>query len=50
MIQIMKQSLLLPILDKKIQVVYTVNPHKKSAGINIFHALQMRVLLERGYY
>ena len=50
MIQIMKQSLLLPILDKKIQVVYTINPRKKPAGINIFHIHQLRVLLERGYY
>ena len=28
----------------------TVNPHKKPAGINIFHDHQLRVLIERGYY
>ena len=28
----------------------TVNPCIKPAGINVFHALQMRVLLECGYY
>ena len=32
------------------ELVHTVNPCIKSAGINIFHALQTRVLLECGYY
>ena len=29
---------------------FTVNPPKRLAGINFFHRLQLRVLLEFGYY